>query len=459
MASYDDDNDLTKWLQSQDAPNLTPQSSWQAPQQDAQGGPGVWSKARDMMDRQAAMQYQPQDYSKYLGKSEAAPDRSGHDFRTILAMALDLFGNKGRGAGQLMAAGNQTFDQKEAAWKRDNGPQAMLARQMQVKQLEGADRAAFNQDRSQLGAQIGQEVQLAGAQQAQGNADRTFGASRDDHDDALAQQQLQRQVQEEQFGASQGLTREQMAQAKALQEAQMRQSAGQFGAGQAQAARFHQDQLNYQQQQQEIERQRIAAQQAQAAAAAAQHATERGQDLSHQLSEETKDERRLLPSLAVVRANMDKYPENTLPGIGPLNSVEPNGFWGKAAQFINTPEADKTGSRKDFAADNLAMQKAMKDINEFDIRALSGANAPQAEVIREQLRMGGNNPQTVRQAIIAFDDLLTKDFQSRASGGRQEAMRGLLAPYGREGVIGMPGETDPLLGIQGLTPKKRTPLE
>lgn len=234
--AYDDEDDLNKWLQSQSAPNLTPQSSYQAPAAEG-GGPGVWSKAREMMDRQSAMQYQPQDYSKYLGKSEPAPDRAGHDFRTILAMAIDLFGNKGRGAGQLMAAGNQTFDAKEAAWKRENGPQAMLARQMQVKQLEGADRAAFNQDRSQLGAQIGQEVQLAGAQQSQQNADRTFAAGRDDHDDAAAQQQLTRQVQEEQFAAGQGLTREQMAQSKALQEQQMRQSAAQSAAARAQSDR------------------------------------------------------------------------------------------------------------------------------------------------------------------------------------------------------------------------------
>lgn len=455
--AFDDQDDLNKWLQSQDSPNLTPQSSYSA----APAQSDTWSKARDLMDRQAQMQYQPQDYSKFLGQKEAAPSRSGNDFRTILAMALDLFGNKGRGAGQLMQAGNQTFDAKEAAWKRENGPQAQLARQMQVKQLEGADRAAFNNDRATMGAQIGQEMQMAGAQSQQQNQDRTFAAGRDDHDDTLAQQQLQRQVQEEQFGKSQDqalnfhndsnqLSRDQMAQQAQLTRAQMGQSASQFNLSQEQ---HRQDQAN------EMERARatLQAQQLRQQQQDTQHNTERGQDLSHQLSEETKDERRLLPSLAVVRANMDKYPEGTLPGVGPLNSVEPNGFWGKAAQFINTPEADKTGSKKDFANDNLAMQKAIKDITEFDIRALSGANAPQAEVIREQLRMGGNNPQTVRQAITAFDDLLTKDFQSRASGGRQGAMRELLAPYGREGVIGMPGESDPLLGIKGLT--KRKPLE
>jgi hypothetical protein len=458
--AYDDEDDLNKWLQSQDAPNLTPQSSYQAP---AAGGGDTWARARDLMDKQAAMKFQPQDYSQYLGQKEAAPDRTGHDFRTILAMALDLFGNKGRGAGQLMQAGNQTFDQKEAAWKRENGPQAQLARQMQVKQLEGADRGAFNQDRAQLGAQIGQETQLAGAQQGQANADRTFAAGRDDHDDAAAQQQLQRQVQEEQFASGQGLTRDQMAQSKALSEAQMAQQARLTGAQMGQSDRhFKLGQQQHDRDQAQalrLAQAKAEAEAAEKARALAQHNTERGQDLSHQLSEETKDERRLLPSLAVVRANMDKYPEKTLPGVGALNSIEPSGFWGKAAQLINTPEADKTGSTKDFAADNLAMQKAIKDINEFDIRSLSGANAPQAEVIREQLRMGGNNPQTVRQAMIAFDDLLTKDFQSRASGGREGAMRGLLAPYGREGMIGMPGESDPLLGIQGLTPKRRTPLE
>lgn len=238
--AFEDDDDLNKWLQSQQAPSLAPQSQ-QAP---AAGGGDTWARARDLMDKQAAMKFQPQDYSQYLGQKEAAPDRTGHDFRTILAMALDLFGNKGRGAGQLMQAGNQTFDQKEAAWKRENGPQAQLARQMQVKQLEGADRGAFNQDRAQLGAQIGQETQLAGAQQGQANADRTFAAGRDDHDDAAAQQQLQRQVQEEQFAAGQGLTREQMAQTKSLSERQMAQSAAQAAASRAQARELAEFQAN-----------------------------------------------------------------------------------------------------------------------------------------------------------------------------------------------------------------------
>ncbi len=227
--AFDEQDDLSKWLQSQDSPNLAPATPAAA------AGPGVWSKARELMDKQSAMQYAPQDYSKYLGQKEEAPSRTGNDFRTILAMALDLFGNKGRGAGQLMQAGNQTFDAKEAAWKRENGPQAQLARQMQVKQLEGADRAAFNQDRSTIAQQAGAEMQMAGAQAQDARDTRNFEHTQERDMAGDIQHQLDQSQSADQFATGQKTTHEQMAQNALLQREQMRASNANSAAQRAQA--------------------------------------------------------------------------------------------------------------------------------------------------------------------------------------------------------------------------------
>lgn len=281
----DNEDDLQSWLARQSAPNL-------ATSQPQAAGPGVWSKARDMMDKQSAMQYQAQDYSKLLGPQEAAPDRTGGDFRTILAMALDLFGNKGRGAGQLMAAGNQSADAKEAMWKRENGPAAQMQRQLQVKQLEGADRAQFNQDRSQLGAQIGQEVQLAGAQQAQGNADRTFERQEERDMAGDVQHQLDQAQSADQFATGQKTTHEQMAQNATLSREQMAQTKSLSQAQMGQTARFHADALRQHDADRELD-----AQEKQRSRVQQQQLQEMGFEHSDQTQDKSLDAQRMIHEL------------------------------------------------------------------------------------------------------------------------------------------------------------------
>jgi hypothetical protein len=303
----------------------------------------------------------------------------------------------------------------------------------------GADRAAFNQDRSQLGAQIGQEVQLAGAQQSQQNADRTFAAGRDDHDDAAAQQQLTRQVQEEQFAAGQGLTREQMAQSKGLQEAQMAQSARLAAAQMGQADRhFNLQQAQHRQDQaNEMARAQAAlqAQQLRQQQQDAQHATERGQDLSHQLNEETEDSRALLQPLNAATRVLGKYTDDTLPGVGVAASrIDPNGRFGKlATQYV--PGMRMTEEQR---KDAVEIQSAVENLRTFNINKLSGAAHSKAEEAQQVLLTGGDNPANVRHAIGVFNEALDMDFKARGSGGREKAMRGILEPYGRAGIFDPP---------------------
>ena len=80
--------DLDEWLKQQagDA-NLEPN----APQQADPAGP--WARARELMDRQAGMQYTPSK-SFNIPAPEKAPERQ--DWKTILAMGLNLLGNRGR---------------------------------------------------------------------------------------------------------------------------------------------------------------------------------------------------------------------------------------------------------------------------------------------------------------------------------------------------------------------------
>lgn len=240
MTYNDQEDDTEEWLRQQAAAaNIEP--AQQQPAAGVGGGEGPWSRARELMERQSQMQYKPsQNFS--APKAEAAPDRG--DWKTILAMGLDLLANKGRNAGNIAMKGEELNNQRLAQWKDQNGPDAMMRRRLQASQLQQADRAGFDKERAQLGQQIEQERAMAGAQVGQQNADRTFTASRDDHDDQLAQNALTREQSDEHFAGTQGLTREQMAQAKGLSEAQMAQTRSLAGAQMAQAREFEQGRQN-----------------------------------------------------------------------------------------------------------------------------------------------------------------------------------------------------------------------
>lgn len=220
------DEEQDEWLRQQAAQASVNQPETPTPAQAA----GPWARARDLMQRQSQMQYQPQQYAEV--KAEAAP-KDDTTWRTILAMGLNLLGNKGRDVGDLMMQGTQARNAQIADWQKRNSPDALLARQMQTKQLQNMDRQAFNDERRVLGDQINQEVAMAGAEQSQANADRAFNhqAERDIVGDT--DRQLDRERQAEQFAATQALSRE-----------QLRATNANAAAARAQAARFHQDSID-----------------------------------------------------------------------------------------------------------------------------------------------------------------------------------------------------------------------
>ena len=432
IMAYDDD-DLNNWLQSQASPDLTPQ----APAAGG-GGPGVWGRAREMMDRQAAMQYQPQDYSKYLAKSEPAPDRMGHDFRTILAMALDLFGNKGRGAGQLMAAGNQSFDAKNAAWKRENGPQAMLARQMQIKQLEGADRAQFNQDRSQIGAQIGQELQIGRAEQDAARDQRDFDHKLERDIAGDVQHQLDKEQQQSQFDTSQARMAEQFTAGQQLTREQMRQSAAQAAASRAQSDRHFQSGQDFTREQSELTRQHqaeLAAARAQAAAQArADAAAARQPALDARLTREFNKDTEYEQSLAQLIDSADKITpkKGDIPGVG----VVDGSFWGRTRDAIGATLGDKTSQQ---AERMTAIKDRLADLSQ---RMESGAAGPVSEEVRYQIQVGAQPGATESEFRTAMK--LAREHVGgrlkRSATARGPQARAALAASGIDGWLG-PEET------------------
>jgi len=411
-----DEDDLEQWLSGQAAQaNLTPAAPQPTPAAD---GGGPWSKARDLMQRQSQMQYSaPERFSKPV-EAEAAPE--ANEWKTILAMALNVLGNKGKDLGQIAMHGTEQRNHQLQQWRRDNSPRALADREMQMAQLRNADRQGFESDRRMLGDQIGQEMHLAGAQQGQANADRTFQAGRDDHDDQIAQNQLSRQVQEEQFGLSQGLTREQMAQAKALQLQQMGQSAAHFRAGQDftreqnDLNRQHQTGLNNADNASLAERARLQAEARAQAAAARQPAVDAR--LTREYNKDTEYEQ----SLAQLLDSADKLaPEGKdIPGVGMFDGS----FLGRTKDTVGAALGDSTSKQAERMA---GIKSRLADLSQ---RMESGAAGPVSEELRYQIQVGAQ-PNATESEFRTAMKLAREHVQGklkRSAAGRETQARSAL---------------------------------
>jgi len=428
--SYEDEDDLNKWLGSQ-------ASSAAAVQPEA--APDRWAQARDLMQRQQGLQYKPSAAVAGLKAPtpEAAPERD--DWKTVLAMAMSLMTKQGRGnIGQVMMAGEDQYNRRLENWRGRNSPEKMLQQQAAIQQIKNADRQGFEADRKVLGDQASQAMQIANHEQ-----------QADNHLDSMAMQQGNAIRQEAQFAesgersdrhfdASQGLTREQMAQQAALAAAQRAQAASQFRAGQDftreqhELTRQHQTELNNADN-------AVAMQRAAAAAAAKQRDNtredeHRNRTLSLQQSEQLKPTTRLIPDINRAMAIIDnpEY-ENDLPGVGTLDgNANPNwtGTLAKATRLLSGPRSEA------WKKDDEAMRLAVKNIVEYDLRDLTGAGSAEAEQAREMLRMGGNNEKQTRLAIRNFKKALELNLRSRGANGNEGIMRGILEPYGWAGIYG-----------------------
>lgn len=457
MTYAEDEDDLNKWLGSQAAPDFgsAQPASTEAPAASGGGG-GKWSHARELMAKQAGMQFTPSKQAEV--KAEAAPERG--DWKTILAMAIDLFANKGQNAGKLMMSGEDIYNNKLAQWKQQNSPAALNQQRLQQAQLANMERSGFDADRKVLGDQVGQELQVAQAEQGQANADRQFNQSNENHLDAMAEAQGNAIRQEAQFAetgarsdkhfdATQGLTREQMAQSKALADAQRAQSAGQFNASQRQAQAFHEDAQNqhlddmmtrsgqqHRDRELELEKAGMAAREK---AAATERQTKN--DLvsqSSSYSNDAKEALAVLPHLKTVNDILDRYKgQKDIPGLGKFDSAIEPGSW--------TERSLRATRGQQFIDDTLAMRGAIGRAATMDIKNISGANVPDAERAILMLQSGAGNmdERTAREAIKQMNKATKSELRGRAAN-REQAARDVLKGYGMENYLDPDPEPVPL---------------
>jgi hypothetical protein len=234
MATQEDE-DFEKWLNSQQSPDL--QTS-----QSAQGGAGTWAKVQELMNKQQGMQYtSPEKYNKPI---EAAAVPKNDEWKSVLMMALNLLGDKGRGMADIQHADNARRKQELDRWDRDNSPQALAQREMQQIQMRNADRQGFEQDRAALGQQAQALAQVANREDAAFRDERDFGRQQERDIAQDTQHQMDKEQQASQFASGQELQREQMRQTAAQQNASRAQAERHFQAQQAQHLLDQDNQLN-----------------------------------------------------------------------------------------------------------------------------------------------------------------------------------------------------------------------
>lgn len=122
--AYDDEDDLNKWLSSQQAPQL---EAAPAPQQE-----GAWSRAAKLLG------------SSGYGDSEPAPKTGDISWKTVLGMVLS------KDPGAALMADADAKSRAVDAWAKRHSPEAMFDRQQQlagmVMQEDAAKRAQAAQD-------------------------------------------------------------------------------------------------------------------------------------------------------------------------------------------------------------------------------------------------------------------------------------------------------------------------
>lgn len=231
--AYQDDTD--EWLKQQAAQSdlLNTDAS------EADSGP--WARARDLLNRQAAMQYTaPKQFSRPV-KAEPVPERDS--WKTVLAMALDVLGNKGRNLGGIAMADTEQRNKQLAQWRQENSPAALDARRLRQLQLTNADRQGFEADRRVLGQQAAQEMDIAKAQQAEEQARAQAIQRASEHEDTVGYQNRSLAQQGELAG-------QRMEQAGRFHEDDMRNAA----AARAQAAQLAREQRAFTGEQNELNR-------------------------------------------------------------------------------------------------------------------------------------------------------------------------------------------------------------
>jgi hypothetical protein len=382
-------------------------------------------------DRRA--QQQSQRPQRSMPAASERPDVAGDDWKMLLAMGLNLLGNKGKDLGQIAMSATQQRNQRIDEWRAQNSPEAQLKREMQLAQLRNADGEqgrAEAAEAAQLATQLRADfnaregVRQFDAQQttrAAEHADDVHfkGLDVTDRRTKIAQDQAQ-------FDAKFGQDASQF-QLKLAEDA--RQSRAQLGLGYSNL-KLHRDEIaaangrNDADNAALIERARIAAEARKAAQA------QRGAAQDPRLMREFNKDTEYEQSLAQLLDSAGQLaPEGKdIPGVGVLDGS----FLGRGRDSVGAALGDKTSQK----AQRMAGIKArLADLSQ---RMESGAAGPVSEELRYQIQVGAQPRATeaeFRTALKLAREHVGGRLKS-AAAGREGQARGVLRARGLEGWVG-----------------------
>jgi hypothetical protein len=331
------------------------------------------------------------------------PDVDADDWKMLLAMGLNLLGNKGKDIGQIAMAATSLRNQRIDQWHAQNSPEAQLKRELQLAQLRNADQdlaSAEVQEAAQLATQLRADA-AAKENVRQFDAQQTTRAS--EHADRRAR-----------MGQDQA-----QFDLKLAEDA--RQSRAQIGLGYSNL-KLHRDEIaaansrNDADNAAAIERARIGAA-ARAAAAAGRQGTTDAR-LSREFNKDTEYEQ----SLAQLLDDAGKLTpaKGDIPGVGVLD--------GSAIGRTRDAVGATLGRKHSLQAERMAGVKArLADLSQ---RMESGAAGPVSEELRYQIQVGAQPRATesqFRTAIKLAREHVSGRLKGAAAGREGNAMHVLKA--------------------------------
>lgn len=392
-----------------------------------------FTRALQMLERRNATTPQRQYQAP---ERESAPERN--DWRMLLAMGLNLIGNKGRDLGQIALASEDQYNRQLEAWRQRNSPDAMLDRDAKVLALRQGEQKLAS-------APVKDAQELASTLQAQDNAEeavRQFNTAderaRTFHTDDITQQELARALSADQFNRQLTSTDANARAARGLQWAGLKQ-AGEHYAAQDRLAR---DQMS----QQEAMAARAAEQQralaelqqsglntrnsADIAARSAIEQQKAAREAERQLSTESRQfnldtamPQRMAGQLERISRVTDKYGANgDIPGVGTYDSSSVGNFFANVGAALGTERG----------LDAKELNNARATLADLAQRDVSGAGGAEAEALRIQMQSGaqpGATEAEFRTGIAAAQQYVKMVLSAQATG-REEAASNVMRSSG-----------------------------
>lgn len=326
------------------------------------------------------------------------------------ALAADLLLNKGRGLGQIMSTANEQSsrargERKELArinaGKGDKAAQQEIergAQALRLRQIQNDERRTGLDEKYAEHPELKPLNQLEQATLANSKAimadrehDNAVGDERSKYEHGRQETLDKEHVRE--FDASQQTAKDARAESRADRE-------------------FYKDRDRTDRQQRQADTDKT---KADAAADTFEHRYE------------TKNARSLdaLKAIQTAEGIMDRYKGKDVPGIGEYDSAVSEA-WGPLRSLAGVFESPE------FENDAEAMRIAKKNAADFTLREESGANAPDAELIRTKGRTGSEvfaSEDQTREAMKQFRDVVTARLKGGATANPERA-RAILEARG-----------------------------